>query len=75
MLPRSLDVIFNSISKKLYTRPNLKPKHCQEVISLTKEEEDAEELLRKATLSACEKEVSHNSMRLSDNFYKNLNQK
>ncbi|XP_066925185.1 kinesin-like protein KIF20B isoform X2 [Clytia hemisphaerica] len=52
VLPRALDVIFNSISKKLYTRPNLKPKHCQSVVSLTEDEEQIEELVRKSVLSA-----------------------
>jgi len=36
----------------------LKPKHCQEVLALSEEEEKAEELLRKAALSAGDKEVS-----------------
>lgn len=56
ILPRALDVVFNSISKKLYTRPNLKPKHHQDVVSLTQEEEEAEELLRRAVFNATDKE-------------------
>ena len=57
ILPRALDVVFNSIAKKLYKRPNLKPKHCHDVVRLTMEEEATEEVLRTAIIHAGEKEV------------------
>ena len=72
ILPRALDVIFNSISKKLYTRPNLKPKHCQEVLSLSEDEERVEESIRKVIFSAGEnkevKSFSQNSALVSQNI-------
>ena len=56
-MPRALDVVFNSIAKKLYKRPNLKPKHCHDVVRLTMEEEAREEIIRMAIIHAGEKEV------------------
>ena len=52
-----MDVVFNSIASKLYTRPNLKPKHCHDVVALSADEEKQEDLIRKAIFQACNKEV------------------
>nr|XP_047128892.1 kinesin-like protein KIF20B isoform X3 [Hydra vulgaris] len=54
ILPRSLDVIFNSIKKQRYIRANIKPKFCNEVTYLTEEEEIQEDLIKKSVLNAVE---------------------
>jgi len=56
ILPRALDVVFNSISKKLYKRANLKPKHCHDVILLNPEEEIKEDNIRSTILNAGQKD-------------------
>lgn len=56
ILPRALDVIFNSVSKKLYTRANLKPKHCHDIVRLSEQEENREDNIRNAIFHANDKE-------------------
>lgn len=56
-MPRALDVIFNSVSKKLYTRANLKPKHCHDIVRLSEQEENREDNIRNAIFHANDKEV------------------
>ena len=57
MLPRSLDVVFNSICNKQYLSSNLKPKMFGEVQKLTNEQEMVENRIRNAVINAGEKEV------------------
>ena len=57
MLPRALDVLFNSIEGKHYDRMNLKPRFCTDVTRLTDEEEDRENNYKATLLSSLDKEV------------------
>lgn len=58
ILPRTLDVLFNSIEGKHYSKMNLKPRFCTDVIRLTDEEEHRENNYKSALLSSLDKDVS-----------------
>ena len=58
ILPRALDVVFNSIEGKHYSKLNLKPRFCTDVIRLSDEEEQRENAFRNALLSSLDKDVS-----------------
>lgn len=58
ILPRSLDVLFNSIEGKHYTKMNLKPRFCTDVIRLTEDEEQRENSYKNALISSLDKDVS-----------------
>ncbi|XP_022794646.1 kinesin-like protein KIF20A [Stylophora pistillata] len=60
ILPRSLDVLFNSIAGKSYERMNLKPRFCTDIIRLTDDEEQKENNFKSALLSSLNK-VSYKS--------------
>ena len=55
ILPRALDVLFNSIKGKQYDNMNIKPTMYQDVSSLTQEQQHYEEVLKKAVLNAGQK--------------------
>jgi len=57
ILPRSLDVLFNSIEGKHYTKMNLKPRFCTDVVRLSDEEEHKESNYRNALLSSLDKDT------------------
>ncbi|KAL9968581.1 hypothetical protein ACROYT_G020690 [Oculina patagonica] len=57
VLPRSLDVLFNSIEGKHYNRMNLKPRFCTDVTRLTDDEEHRENEYKNALLSSLDKET------------------
>jgi len=57
VLPRSLDVLFNSIEGKHYNRMNLKPRFCIDVTRLTEDEEQRETNYKSALLASLDKEV------------------
>lgn len=42
ILPRSLNVIFNSIEGRIYSQNNIKPHRCVDFMRLTKEQQDEE---------------------------------
>lgn len=42
ILPRSLNVIFNSIEGRIYSQNNIKPHRCVDFTRLTKEQQDDE---------------------------------
>lgn len=42
ILPRSLNLIFNSIEERIYTQINIKPHRCREFTRLTKDQQDEE---------------------------------
>ena len=58
ILPRALDVVFNSIEGKHYSKLNLKPRFCTDVIRLSDEEEQRETAFKNALLSSLDKDVS-----------------
>lgn len=58
LLPRSLAVIFNSISGHLYSRCDLKPQRCRDYSRLTPEQQVAESNSKKNLLKTI-KEVVH----------------
>ena len=60
VLPRSLDVLFDSIEGKHYHRMNLKPKFCTDVTILTDDEERREINYKSTLLSSLDKEVCGN---------------
>ncbi|XP_068698527.1 kinesin-like protein KIF20A isoform X1 [Montipora foliosa] len=57
ILPRALDVVFNSIEGKHYSKLNLKPRFCTNVIRLTDEEEYRENAFKNALLSSLDKDT------------------
>ncbi|XP_068755387.1 kinesin-like protein KIF20B [Montipora capricornis] len=57
ILPRALDVVFNSIEGKHYSKLNLKPRFCTDVIRLTDEEEHRENAFKNALLSSLDKDT------------------
>lgn len=59
VLPRALDVLFNSIKGKHYDRMNLKPRFCTDVTRLTDEEEHRENNYKATLLSSLDKEVCY----------------
>ncbi|XP_072524163.1 kinesin-like protein KIF20B [Salminus brasiliensis] len=50
ILPRSLNVIFNSIEGRIYTQNNIKPHRCIDFTRLTKDQQDAEATIKKNLL-------------------------
>jgi len=50
LLPRSLDVVFNSVHNRLYSRMDLKPNMHSDVQRLTLEQEQAEVALKESIL-------------------------
>ena len=63
ILPRSLDVLFNSIQGKQYDRMNLKPRFCSDVARLGVEAEQKEQVLKNVLLSSLNKEVLQKLMK------------
>ena len=57
LLPRSLNIIFNSIEERIYHHMNIKPQRCREFIRLTKDQE-SEEATNKRNLFRLLKEVT-----------------
>ncbi|KAI4892352.1 hypothetical protein NFI96_018664 [Prochilodus magdalenae] len=50
ILPRSLNVIFNSIEGRIYTSNNIKPHRCIDFTRLTKDQQDDEATIKKNIL-------------------------
>ncbi|XP_036428902.1 kinesin-like protein KIF20B [Colossoma macropomum] len=50
ILPRSLNVIFNSIEGRIYTQNNIKPHRCIDFTRLTKDQQDEEATIKKNIL-------------------------
>ena len=69
VLPRSLDVLFNSIEGKHYHRMNLKPRFCADVTRLTDDEEHRENNYKNTLLSSLDREVCVNCYILSFSFH------
>lgn len=57
ILPRALDVLFNSINNKQVSGYDLKPKMFMDVVKLNKEEADEEKRLKEKTLKLSNDEV------------------
>lgn len=57
ILPRSLDVMFNSFEGKQYTAMNLKPRFFQDVVRLTDEEEAKEITIKENVMKMANCEV------------------
>lgn len=57
ILPRTLDVLFNSINNKQVSGYDLKPKMFMDVVKLNKEEADDEKRLKEKTLKLSNDEV------------------
>lgn len=57
ILPRALDVLFNSINNKQVSGYDLKPKMIMDVVKLNKEEADEEKRLKDKTLKLSNDEV------------------
>lgn len=57
ILPRALDVLFNSISNKQVSGYDLKPKMFMDVVKLNKEEAEGEKRLKDNTLKLSNDEV------------------
>uniref|UniRef100_UPI003AB04F77 kinesin-like protein KIF20B n=1 Tax=Centroberyx gerrardi TaxID=166262 RepID=UPI003AB04F77 len=47
ILPRSLNVIFNSIEERVYTQMSIKPQRCREFMRLTKEQQAEEAVCKR----------------------------
>lgn len=60
ILPRSLNVIFNSIEGRVYAQNNIKPHRCRDFTRLTKDQQD-EDSTNKRNLMRLSKEVRFNS--------------
>ncbi|KAJ7363560.1 hypothetical protein OS493_009719 [Desmophyllum pertusum] len=58
ILPRSLDVLFNSIDGKHYNKTNLKPRFCTDVIRLTEDQVLKDSNYKTVLLSSLDKEAS-----------------
>eukprot|EP00794_Sanderia_malayensis_P000460 gene460-1102_t len=56
VLPRTLDVLFNSIRDKQYNTMNIKPKMYQDVTKLSKDQQKYEEAVKNAIMNAGQKE-------------------
>lgn len=50
ILPRSLNVIFNSIVGRVYTQNNIKPHRCVDFTRLTKDQQEEEAKMKKTLL-------------------------
>eukprot|EP00079_Xenopus_tropicalis_P027840 XP_012822228.1 PREDICTED: kinesin-like protein KIF20B isoform X1 [Xenopus tropicalis] len=50
ILPRSMDMLFNSIQGRVYTKMDVKPYRCKDYIRLTKEQVKAEAALKNSVL-------------------------
>lgn len=57
ILPRALDVLFNSINNKQVSGYDLKPKMFMDVVKLNKEEAEGEKRLKDNTLKLSNDEV------------------
>lgn len=57
ILPRALDVLFNSINNKQVSGYDLKPKMFMDVVKLNKEEADEEKRVKDRTLKLSNDEV------------------
>jgi len=57
ILPRSLDVIFNSIDQKQFSRITIKPKHFSSVEYLNSREQEKEEALKEEILRKVRRHV------------------
>eukprot|EP00048_Salpingoeca_helianthica_P021540 m.12920 g.12920 ORF g.12920 m.12920 type:complete len:1076 (-) comp6094_c0_seq1:240-3467(-) len=67
ILPRSLDVIFNSIKTQMYSRTNLRPRGFSEVTRLTAAEESEQARIKEeCMLASKEEEVPHVSRAASE---------
>nr|XP_014339534.1 PREDICTED: kinesin-like protein KIF20B [Latimeria chalumnae] len=75
ILPRSINMLFNSIEGKLYERMDLKPQRCREFCRLTKEQVK-EEMALKNSVFGLVKEVDSQSSRstISSDVYSSAGQ-
>ncbi|KAG9345983.1 hypothetical protein JZ751_007798 [Albula glossodonta] len=62
ILPRSLNVVFNSIEDRIHTQMNIKPHRCREYIRLTKDQQDEEMMNKKNILRFLKESDSMKSM-------------
>ncbi|XP_036405342.1 kinesin-like protein KIF20B [Megalops cyprinoides] len=62
ILPRSLNVIFNSIEDRIYRQMNIKPHRCREFTRLTKDQQDEEATNKRNILRLSKESDSQKSM-------------
>ncbi|XP_030630938.1 kinesin-like protein KIF20B [Chanos chanos] len=62
ILPRSLNVIFNSIEGRIYTQNNIKPHRCVDFTRLTKDQQDEEAANKRNILRRFKEGNSQNTM-------------
>ncbi|XP_073722890.1 kinesin-like protein KIF20B isoform X3 [Misgurnus anguillicaudatus] len=62
ILPRSLNVIFNSIDGRIYSQNNIKPHRCVDFTRLTKEQQDEEATNKRNLLRRCKDGDSQKSL-------------
>ncbi|KAG7492779.1 hypothetical protein MATL_G00017760 [Megalops atlanticus] len=62
ILPRSLNVIFNSIEDRIYRQMNIKPHRCREFIRLTKDQQNEEATNKRNILRLSKESDSQKSM-------------
>lgn len=67
-MPRSLNVIFNSIVGRVYTQNNIKPHRCVDFTRLTKDQQEEEAKIKKNLLRRF-KEVPYNIESISFFFF------
>ena len=66
MLPRGLDVLFNSISGKQWPGMDLKPKLFNSVVKLSPDDEEKEKQIKEKTMRLNSRDVSLNISLFSD---------
>ncbi|MFT7807231.1 kinesin-like protein KIF20B [Arapaima gigas] len=62
ILPRALNVIFNSIEDRIYTQMNIKPHRCRDYIRLTKDQQDEEATNKRNIMRLFKESDSQKSM-------------
>ncbi|XP_070608446.1 kinesin-like protein KIF20B isoform X2 [Erythrolamprus reginae] len=67
ILPRTLDMVFQSIGNKLYPGMNLKPHRCRDYRNLSKEEVREEIALKNSLLRLLKEVDCHSNSRTTDN--------
>nr|XP_045009561.1 kinesin-like protein KIF20B isoform X3 [Jaculus jaculus] len=60
ILPRTLNVLFDSLQERLYTRMNLKPYRCREYLRLSSDQEKEESASKSALLRQTKEITIHN---------------
>ncbi|KAM9617628.1 kinesin-like protein KIF20B isoform 1-T1 [Trichechus inunguis] len=70
ILPRTLNVLFNSLREKLYTKMNLKPHRSREYLRLSPDQEKEEIACKNALLRQIKEVAMHNDS--SDTLYGSL---